>query len=172
MRRIDVRGYRRHDGLYDIEARIIDAKSQALTLSSSGRRLAAGDPLHDMSIRMVVDEDLLIHDVIAVTDAAPHGICPQAAASIATLRGERIGRGFRRVIRERLSGAQGCTHLTELLVPLATTAFQTLSPLRNAGPDRLDDTGTPVKIDTCFAYGRSRDLVRQLWPAHHRAAGE
>jgi len=170
LRRIEIHGYRRHDGLYEVEARITDTKSTTLTLKHSGRALPAGEPLHDMSLRLVFDEDLLLHDVIAVTDAAPHAICPEAAAAVASLKGERIGPGFNRRVRERLGGALGCTHIAELLGPAATTAFQTLSPVRIAGPDALDATGRPAKIDSCYAYGRSREVVRLQWPAFHEPA--
>jgi hypothetical protein len=60
----------------------------------------------------------------------PPPVPREATASLAQLKGLRIGAGFGRIARERLSGAQGCTHLNELLIPLATTAFQTLSPVR------------------------------------------
>jgi Protein of unknown function (DUF2889) len=32
LRRIELRGYRRHDGLYDIEAHMVDTKATDLTL--------------------------------------------------------------------------------------------------------------------------------------------
>ena len=44
-RRIELRGYRRHDALYDIEARITDTKSQPMKLEHD-RPLAPGEPLH------------------------------------------------------------------------------------------------------------------------------
>jgi hypothetical protein len=151
LRRIELRGYRRHDGLYEIEAHLTDSKPQAA-------------PLHDMWIRLVIDDELTVHDIVASTDASPYAACPEAVDTLAQLKGLRIGRGFGRIVRERLSGVQGCTHLTELLVPLATTAFQTLSDLRNARPDRLDANGKPVKIDSCYAYASTRELVRMRWP--------
>jgi hypothetical protein len=42
MRRIEMRGYRRHDGLYDIEARITDTKTSTLALSE--KTVPAGAP--------------------------------------------------------------------------------------------------------------------------------
>jgi hypothetical protein len=168
LRRIEVRGYRRSDGLYEMEARVTDTKSQPLQLKSRNMTLPAGAPLHDMWIRVVLDEELVVHDIVASTDASPYPVCPEATASLAQLKGLRIGGGFTRAVRERLSGAQGCTHLTELLVPLATTAFQTLSPVRNAKPERLDKNGRPVKIDSCYAYASTREIVRTHWPAFHK----
>ena len=41
-------------------------------------------------------------------------------------------------VKSRLSGPKGCTHLTELLGPIATTAIQTLMGWRkpDAAPER------------------------------------
>jgi hypothetical protein len=36
--------------------------------------------------------------------------------------------------------------------------------------DKLESNGKPVEIDSCYAYGASRDLVKTLWPDHHQPA--
>ena len=163
LRRIEVRGYRRHDALYDIEARITDTKSHAFKIER-GETLPPGEPLHDMWVRLVLDEDLTVHDAIACTDAAPFGICREASETLAQLNGMRIGPGWTAAVKERLAGARGCTHLTELLVPLGTTAFQTLSQVRQGRPMSLTASGRPAKIDTCYAYASNRDVVKRRWP--------
>jgi hypothetical protein len=166
LRRIELRGYRRHDALYDIEARITDTKSQPRVLER-GAVLPAGAPLHDMWIRMVIDEDLLVHDVVACTDASPFGICGEAVGSLAQLKGMRIGAGWTAAVKQRLAGAKGCTHLTELLIPLGTTAYQTLSEVRQARPVTMSAQGRPAKIDSCYAYGSQREVVKRKWPEHY-----
>jgi hypothetical protein len=75
-----------------------------------------------------------------------------------------------RAVRERLGGAQGCTHMVELLAPIATTAFQALAPVRFSRPDPLDASGRPKKIDSCYAYASHRQAVLQRWPAYCEAA--
>ena len=168
LRRIELRGYRRHDGLYDVEARMVDTKANEITLAD-GRVVPPGNALHDMSVRMVVDEALTVVDIVASTDASPFGICKEATDTLQTVKGLRIAHGWSQAIRERLSGRQGCTHLTELLGPLATVAFQTLAPVRNARSPAVDAKDRPRKIDSCYAYGASRELVQRLWPAYHRS---
>ena len=71
------------------------------------------------------------------------------------------------MIRERLGGRASCTHLVELLSPMATTAFQTLWPFTRGRPEKLDAHGRPVKIDTCYAYASDREVVMQMWPVHY-----
>src|SRR3954468_10687043 len=163
LRRIELRGYRRDDGLYDIEARMTDTKSHDLKLEHR-ETLPAGAPLHDMWMRLVVDEDLTVHDVVASTDAAPFAICPEATSTLAPLKGMRIGAGWTIAVKSLFAGARGCTHLTELLIPLATTAFQTLSQVRQARPATLNSRGRPVKIDSCYAYSSQRVVVERRWP--------
>ena len=166
-RRIEVRGYRRHDGLYEVEAHIVDTKALPFPLQSRETVLPVGEHLHDMAIRLVFDKTYRVQEAVAAIDASPHVICPAAAASIAQLTGLSMGAGWGRAVREKLSGAQGCQHLTELLAQMATIAFQTLAPLRHAEPARLDAKGRPVKIDSCFAYASNRELVRVRWPDHY-----
>lgn len=166
-RAVECRGYEREDGLFDIDARVTDRRSYALT-RPDGAVAPAHEPVHDMWIRLTVDADLRIRDVVAATDAAPFPVCRGATAAMQRLVGERIGTGFTRRTRELLGGVQGCTHLMELLGPAATTAFQSLVHLRFAAPDRLDAQGRPVKIDSCHAYAADGPVVRERWPTHYR----
>lgn len=166
LRSIELRGYRRADGLFDIEGRITDVKSHPLHTPGNDAPLPAGVPIHDMSVRLVIDEELRIIDVIAVTDAGPYGDCPAAAGALATLRGAQIGRGWTTKVKA-LIGPESCTHLVELLIPMATVAYQTLAPERFARVDTLDAAGRPTKIDSCYAYASQRELVLKRWPAQY-----
>lgn len=166
LRHVELHGYRRHDGLYDIEARMIDSKTSEIRLLD-GRLLPGGEALHDMSVRMVVDDALTVVDIVASTDASPFGICTEATETLQTMKGLRIAHGWSQAVRERLSGRQSCTHLAELLGPLATVAFQTLAQVRLAKPAAVDATGRPLKIDTCYAYASDREVVKRLWPEHY-----
>jgi hypothetical protein len=165
-RRVELGGYRRVDGLYDVEAHMVDTKPEDLVLSS-GRVVSAGEPVHDMSIRIVVDEDLNVMDVLACIDAAPQGICPQATSTLKSLKGLRIGPGWSKIVGEKLAGRKGCTHLTELLKPLATVAFQTLWKVRENRPAAVDANGKPRKIDSCYAYASDHEVVLQRWPVYY-----
>lgn len=169
LRSVEMRGYRRDDGLYEIDGRVVDTKSEPITLLS-GEVRAAGAPIHDMSVRLLVDGDLVVHDVIAVTDATPFPVCAEAAGAMRAIVGERIQAGWSAVVKSKLGGARGCTHLMEILIPMATAAYQALAPIRLARPDVLDRHGRPVKIDSCYAYAAHRDIVRLRWPEHHRPA--
>jgi hypothetical protein len=166
LRRIEIRGFQRVDGLYEIEGRVLDTKSQAIS-TYSGEEIAAGEPIHDMWVKLVVDEALMVKDIVAVTDASPYPVCREAVGAMKRIIGERIKPGWSAMVKQQLGGAQGCVHLMELLLPLATVAYQTLSAVRT---QRLTDQPTVVpsgKVDSCYAYSSEGELVRKLWPASY-----
>lgn len=166
LRRIEMRGFRRDDGLFEIEGRVTDTKSHPLPLPDRAE-VPAGEPIHDMWVRLVLDEDLVVRDIVAASDVTPYAECAGADAAMTSLVGARIRAGWAMLVKERLGGAKGCTHLMELLLPMATCAYQTVAPMRMSRPAILDARGEPVKIDSCFAYARHRGLVKKRWPTFH-----
>ncbi len=167
FRRIDMRGFKRSDGLFELEGRVTDRKAIDFVPHSGGRLVPANEPIHDMGVRLVFDEQMEVHDVQTFTEAAPYDQCPEGGRALQSIKGLRMTSGWSKEVRSRLGGARSCTHLTGLLIPLATVAVQTLSELNKTRPERLDATGRPVKIDSCYAYGAERELVRSRWPAFH-----
>ncbi len=164
-RSIECRGYRREDGLWDIEARLVDTKSYSFENEWRGV-VAAGVPVHEMWLRLTVDEDLLVHGCEASSEIFPFPACGDVAPRFRTLEGLRIGPGWQREVRKRLGGVKGCTHLVELLGPIATTAFQTIAPLREKRKTADDATGErkPRLIGSCHALASDGEVVRKEWP--------
>lgn len=172
-RRITCEGFLREDGLWDIEAHMTDVKTYTFSTEYRGN-LEPGTPLHDMRIRLTVDETLTVKAIEAVTDASPYAICPAITPRFRKLVGVTIGQGWRRAIVEHLSGVEGCTHLVELLQPVATVAFQTIVPYRNrqlakdgslrALPGSTDPERRPPIIDTCHALAADGPVVERFWP--------
>lgn len=172
LRDIQLRGYRRTDGLYDVEARLTDTKTYGFGNHDRGW-IEPGTPLHGMLARMTVDEDMLIVAFEAATEYGPYAVCPAAAANFARLAGLRVGRGFLKAAQERVGGTRGCTHLRELLQPMATVAFQTLAAKRaklQAAPNAAETAAAtppparPPLLDTCLAYAADGPVARRQWP--------
>ena len=63
-RTVECNGYRRKDGLWDIEGRLVDIKTYTFHNNERGE-VPPGEPVHEMWIRLTVDDDLKIHDVEA-----------------------------------------------------------------------------------------------------------
>lgn len=167
-RQVECRGYRRDDGLWDIEGHLIDTRDADLALRVEGRTVRAGEPIHAMSVRLTVDDGMTVRAVEACVDAVPTAICPGAVAQMQVLVGMKIAPGWTNAVKEKLGGPHGCTHLMELMWPVATTAYQTLAMLRAdkllapAQPGRK-----PGKIDSCWAYAADRGIVKRFWPDYY-----
>jgi hypothetical protein len=165
-RKVECRGYRRADGLWDIEGHLVDVKSYAFDNAHRGR-LEPGMPIHEMWIRVTIDDEFVIHDAVAVTDASPYRICPDVAPNFARLKGLKIGAGFRRAVAQRVGGTEGCTHIVELLGPLATTAIQTIMPIKSrekpANPPG-DPPQRPRLLDSCYALRADGEVAKRNWP--------
>ena len=164
FRRIDMRGWRRSDGLFEVEGRVIDRKPHAFKVPNGSKVVAANAPLHDMGVKLVFDDAMLVHEVFAFTDAAPYTDCLAAGDSLQTLKGMRIAAGWSAEVTRRLAGVTSCTHLMQLLIPMGTTAFQSLTTLRMKRPEPLKADGQPAKINSCYAYAADRSVVMHRWP--------
>jgi len=169
-RQIDMRFYQRADGLYEIEGRLLDRKSHPFRRLLHDHDTPAGTPLHDITVRLVVDAGLLVHDAGATLAATPFGVCRETANTLAPLKGLRIGAGWNKRVRELLGGAASCTHIMELLGPMATTAFQGIAPQRLERLRQHDSDEQKSRIDSCYAYGREREVVARLWPTLRKPA--
>jgi len=165
MRDIKLRGYFREDGQIEVEARLTDVKPGNIW-TISDHPVAGGEPLHDMWIRLTLTmEELEITACAAVTDAAPMlDLCAQAPLGMERLVGLRIGKGFIKEAMARLAGDAGCTHLRELLQPLATTAIQTRYGVAMGHLQSLDEKQEAVRrlIGSCHTYGETSPLVTAL----------
>jgi hypothetical protein len=111
-----------------------------------------------------------------VTDDSPYRACGSITPRFQTLVGMRIGPGWTRAVKEKLGGIKSCTHLAELLGPVATTAFQTIFPIvadeaarkaKAAGRPAGGAGERPVLLNMCHIFASDGDAVRRLWPAHY-----
>lgn len=156
-------GYHRDDGLWDIEGHLVDTKTYAFGNRERGE-IKPGEPVHEMWLRLTVDDELVVHDIEAATDASPFSICGDIAERFKQLRGVQIGRGWRRKVNQVLGGVNGCTHLVELLGPVATTAFQTIYPIKSRRKDAQPTGKKPPMLDSCHALATDGEIVRLHWP--------
>lgn len=170
-REIRCRGYRRADGLWDIEAVLEDTKSYSFA-NHDRDGIASGEPIHRMHIRLTVDDDLVVRAAEAATEAAPFSLCGDIALRFAELAGLRVGPGWRKAVLERMAGVRGCTHLTDLLIgPVTQTAMQTVGPARARRSKALAQGAKPPIIDTCHALAADGPVVAREWPAFHTPKG-
>ena len=170
-----MKGYERVDGLFDIEAHLVDTKTYGFPSDYRGQ-VNAGEPLHGMWVRLTIDAEMNVIACEASSDFTPYAVCPGAAPAFGALAGLRIGPGFNKAVNERVGGTKGCTHLREVLAQMATVAFQTLYPIRarmalaaRANRDVAGEPPTapgkkPALLGTCHAYAPNSPVVKARWP--------
>lgn len=171
QRRITLAFYRRSDGLYEVEGRLVDTKAHAFRRQLADTDSPPGAALHDILVRLVVDDTLLVHGAAATMTTTPFGVCVGAEQTLSPLVGMRMGAGWNKRVREKLGGAASCTHIVELLGPMATTVQQGLAPQRMAllNDPAQGEALRRSKVDSCFAYAAKREVVARLWPQLHRS---
>ncbi|SAK96199.1 hypothetical protein AWB79_07313 [Caballeronia hypogeia] len=157
-RQISIEGYRREDGLWDIEACLLDRKDYDLNLVSCARK--AGEAIHCMRLSWTLDSSLTILAVEVAMDAFPYaGACDAIAKRYEKLVGLRIGAGFRRAVGDLFRDVNGCSHITELVGTMAAGSIQTLAPYL-----KRDDETRPFQIGGCHAWAPDGALVKTYYP--------
>src|SRR5512140_78783 len=157
-REIEIQGYKRADGLFDIEGRLVDTKPYDFKLAAGIRH--AGEPVHEMWLRITIDRTLTIVDAEAAMDAMPYtGHCDAIVPHYRKLVGLAIRPGYQKKLKELFGDVRGCTHITELCGALATAAFQTLAGQRVQDPDQR-----PFQLDRCHALEATQPVVAKYYP--------
>ncbi len=170
LRRISCEGFLRDDGLIDIEGLLIDTKPMPLQLVN--KALAADQPIHQMRVRLTIDRERLIVDAQAYSEHTPYPDCMEVEAGYRKLIGLRIEPGFTRVVKQLFRGTLGCSHMTELLPPMASTAFQIL--WADGGFEAVDpQAGRPRSspLGGCHALRLDGHIVRTYFSQHRKEAG-
>jgi hypothetical protein len=163
-RRVRFEGYKRADGLFDIEAHLTDVKNHDYMLKTGVRR--AGQAVHEMWIRITIDRRMKIVAAAASSDVVPYpGGCETIAPAYAKLVGLSLVKDFRKNVREALGGVRGCTHLTEMLGGLPTAAIQTFA---GEMPEEREDGPKPFQLDQCHALETSTDTVKKWYPRWYK----
>lgn len=172
-RQLDLRFYHLSNGHYEVTGRVIDTKTYPFRLQLATEDLPAGSPVHDIEVRLVVDEALTVQDASAQMRATPFGICRGAQQTLTPLIGLKIAAGWNKKVRDLLGGTSSCTHIMELLGPMATTVLQGVAPKRIAEIDLPENEAMrKAKVNSCFAYSEEREVVARLWPhlAKHKTS--
>ena len=171
-RTITCEGFARDDGLWDIEARMVDTKTYPMDEPYRGHR-PAGAHVHEMELRLTLDARMTVVDIAVSTAHAPYDQCFSVEPAYKRLIGAQVGGGWRKSVQAAVGGTEGCTHLRELLMPAATVAFQTMgswpTESKDGAPARTAPDGKrPRFIDGCKAWAADGPVVKRLYPLHYQ----
>jgi hypothetical protein len=164
-----MKGYEREDGQFDIEGHMTDIKTYSFDNDHRGH-IASGEPVHEMWIRMTVNDELKVTDVEAKTDFGPYEICRAINDDYRALVGTSLVAGWNHQVRKVLGGVHGCTHLNDMLRNMGTVAYQTMWPTlsrKASQKGKSADNNTPRRpslLNTCHAYSSNSPVVQKQWP--------
>ena len=174
-RNVFSQGYLRKDGFFEIESIIKDIKSYDIP-KSDGSVLITGEPLHEMHVILKINMKFKILDISAKTISAPYKLCSDANFKIKSLIGETIGPGWKNKINKLIGNTDGCTHVRELLVSMATVSFQTIygekarrerETIKNGGANPYSSDNTkPSLLNTCYAFDEKSEVAKKEWPRY------
>jgi hypothetical protein len=128
-----------------------------------------GDPVHDIGLRLAIDEGMTIREAEAMMRATPYPTCIDVETILQRLVGERIGPGWRETVRRKIGRLETCTHLMELLGPAVTTLYQTMSHGKKPqGRDALENQPNsgerPFFIGGCHSWRTDGPVVAAMFP--------
>ena len=154
--------------MWDIEGELADTKTYAFDMNERGH-MSPGTPVHGMSVRVTVDDKMLIHAIATSMDFTPYGECARGEDPMQKMVGVAMGPGWRQAIERELGGIKGCTHLRELLFNLATAAYQTVFPYRErqremAGEQSAQRDTPPYHLGRCIAWDFDGPVVAKIYP--------
>ncbi len=167
-RQIDVQVFARGGGLWEVDATLADTKTRDARTADSVR--PAGTPIHDMLLRLVVNENLDIVEAGSHTRWMPYtGRCDQHGDIYGRLVGLNLLQDFRKAMRQRVGGVLGCTHITELAQVLPTAVVQAFAGEVIDTRGSAEGAERPFQIDRCHALRSDGEVVREHYPRWYRA---
>jgi hypothetical protein len=166
-RRFEFRCYFRNDRMWDIEAALLDIKPYAYTVHR--RYVEAGEPIHRMKVRLTIDDDMVVRNLIAVMENSPFPECNAAIEPMRAIIGLKMSAGWRKAVDNAIGGIEGCTHMRELLYNAATVAYQSLpshktymQTMSGAVSDVVESP--PAHLDKCKSWALDGAVVQREMP--------
>ena len=171
-RTVVYQGYDREDGLWDIEAELTDVKTFDFQVPNEVT-FRANEPIHGLKIRVTLNAQLVIQDVVTAMDRIPHPECAGAPHGMHKLIGCTMGPGWRKVINQHVGGTDGCTHLREMLANMATAAYQTVPASQwhrreLAGVPQPAITQPPFHLGQCHSWALDSPTTQRAYPMFYQ----
>ena len=171
-RTVVYQGFDREDGLWDIEAELTDVKTFDFQVPNEVT-FRANEPIHGLKIRVTLNAQLVIQDVVTSMDRIPHPECAGAPHGMHKLIGCTMGPGWRKVINQHVGGTDGCTHLREMLANMATAAYQTVPASQwhrreLAGKPQPEITQPPFHLGQCHSWALDSPTTQRAYPMFYK----
>lgn len=179
-RAVIMQGFRRDDGLWDIEGEMKDSKTGPWPSWESGEQ-PPDVPIHHMQVRITLDNTYTVRAIAAALPSIPFAECTGGLPPLQGLVGASIARGWRKTLETTLGGTRGCTHLRELLMNLGTVAYQTVGgEARRQEWEALPEprirppvaTSPKPHWDKCVGWRLDGEVIRRWAPDFYQTPGK
>ena len=105
FRRIDMRGYRRSDGLFEVEGRVTDRKPHDFdAVPAAADRCRRASRFTTWACGSCSTTSCWCTRCETFTDASPYAHCPEGGRALQSLKGLRMTSGWSKEVRSRLGG--------------------------------------------------------------------
>jgi Protein of unknown function (DUF2889) len=124
--------------------------------------------VHLMGVRLLLGEHpLTIIEAEAEMSTTPHELCPTVADSVKKIIGLTITSGFSDLVRQRLGGTEGCSHLMHLVLAMGPAALHGywahLSREPQPVPRSFEEIpGLPYLLNSCQLWKEDGPLIQQI----------
>ena len=119
-------------------------------------RIDMVDRFHDMGVRVVFAyPELVIQEVEPRMERTPYPVCPTALRRAAECVGMKVQAGLQLMMNRSIGGAEGCTHVTQLVLDACHAAVQGLLAIQSA---RGGETVYQIPADEKIAFLEARGL--------------
>lgn len=169
-RQINTQVFRRGDGLWDIEASLLDTKGKDFHLASSMR--LKGEPIHHMTLSITIDTQFNVVAAKAESLAVPYpGSCELITPDYGKLVGLNLVSGFRAAVKSLYKGIGGCSHITELCSVLPTAAIQGFAGeiLQSKTEEDGNSGQMPFQLNGCHALRTDGEVVKKYYKVWYGA---
>jgi len=120
-------------------------------------RIDMVDRFHDMGVRVVFAyPELVIQEVEPRMERTPYPVCPTALRRAAECVGMKVQAGLQLMMNRSIGGAEGCTHVTQLVLDACHAAVQGLLAIQSA---RGGETVYQIPADEKIAFLEARGLA-------------
>lgn len=165
-------GFSTGDGLWDVEGHLVDAKDYSLERREGGLQ-QAGDPIHDMQLRVTVEASLKILDTKTQLFSTPLREYTSAADPMHPLIVPILVRGWSQAGNAAIGGLQDCTHRREFLFSMFAAATQKIpshmgQQRRQKGKAPPPDSAASHYFGQCMTRRRDGPVAQRIHP-HLRA---
>lgn len=162
QRVIGIRTFTTADEHVIVEGRLTDNRLVNTYYLSGENR--PPDTIHDLIVRILVDDRLVIRQVETEMPQIPHPDCQETINSLQEIVGFKIRRGFTQKVKALFGKGEGCSHLTELITAMAPAAIQGFwtACSRNPLPENIIDALKLMLVDTCRVWRRGGKALKRL----------